>query len=277
MIVGRQDIIRRELESGTGAAIGMAIDQSGTRTGLRLWFDDLDDRHGPVAELRPHGLHGYRVTLGFGSFSGQILRQIQAADEEDVRLARALVSSVSGSVEVDLGGQSPDSWQVDSGDFKITATARGLRDGQDEALIKVSRDVMVPLMAAMAELIGYDVIEEEDVDDVALEGAILVSTIRRRERNPRNRLLCIRLHGERCACCGFEPRAVYGQAGGIIEVHHLEALSLLSSPRPYDPATDLVPLCPNCHRAAHTKRPVPWSLHELRNMMSAQHEVGVAL
>ncbi|OYU77450.1 MAG: HNH endonuclease [Alphaproteobacteria bacterium PA3] len=277
MIVGRQDIIRRELETGTGAAIGMAIDQSGTRTGLRLWFDDLDDRHGPVAELRPHGLHGYRVTISFGSFSGQILRQIQAAGEEDVRLARALVSSIAGSVEVDLGGQSPDSWRVVSGDFKITATARGLRDGQDEALIKVSRDVMVPLMAAMAELIGYDVIEDEDVDGHALEGAILVSTIRRRERNPRNRLLCIRLHGERCACCAFEPRAVYGQAGGIIEVHHLEALSLLSSPRPYDPAADLVPLCPNCHRAAHTKRPVPWSLHEIRNMMSGQLEAGVAL
>jgi hypothetical protein len=55
MISDRQDIIRRELEAGTGAAIGMAVDQSGTRTGLRLWFADLDDRHGPdrrAASLR---------------------------------------------------------------------------------------------------------------------------------------------------------------------------------------------------------------------------------
>jgi len=52
---------------------------------------------------------------------------------------------------------------VDSGAFKITATARGLPEDQDDAVAVVCRDVMVPLMAAMAELIGYDVIEEEDI------------------------------------------------------------------------------------------------------------------
>ena len=275
MIVGRKDIIRRELEAGTGASIGMTIDQSGTRTGLKLWFNDLDDRHGPIAELRPHGLRGYRVTLSFGSFSGQVLRQIQAAAEEDVRLARALVASIDASVEVDLSGQDRNGWKVDSGSFKITATARGFTDDQDEALVKVCREVMVPLMAAMAELIGYDVIEQDDVEGHAFEGAVLISAIRRRERNPRNRLLCIRLHGERCACCGIEPREVYGLAGDIVEVHHLEALSLLAAPRPYDPSTDLVPLCPNCHRAAHTKRPLPWSLAELRSLMSSGHDRGV--
>ena len=136
------------------------------------------------------------------------------------------------------------------------------------------REAIVPLMAAMAELIGYDVIDEEDSEAHACEGAILVSTIRRRERNPRNRLLCIRLHGEKCACCGMEPRSVYGEAGGIIEVHHLEALSLLAAPRPYDPAIDLAPLCPNCHRAVHTRRPMPFSLAELRALMSPHLDVG---
>lgn len=277
MISGRQDIIRKELEAGTGAAIGMADDQSGKRTALRLWFDDLDERHGPVAELRPHGLRGYRVVLGFGSFSGEIIQQIRSAGEEDVGLARALVASICPAVELDLSGQHRDDWRVDSGAFRITAIARSLADDQDEALIKVCRDVLVPLMAAMAELIGYDVIEEEEPEAHALEGAILLSTIRRRERNPRNRLLCIRLHGEKCVCCGLEPKTVYGQAGGIIEVHHLEALSLLSAPRPYDPAVDLAPLCPNCHRAAHTRRPVPWSLPELRTMMMSSHGLEAAV
>lgn len=276
MIAGRQEIIRREIEAGTGAAIGMAIDQSGTRTGLRLWFDDLDDRHGPVAELRPYGLRGYRVTLGFGSFSGEVLRQIQTAADEDVRLARALVASIDPSVEVDFAGQEHGTWKVDSGAFKVTATARVFGEDQDEALIKVCRDVMVPLMAAMAELIGYDAIEEDEGDEGAFEGAILISTVRRRERNPRNRLLCIRLHGEQCICCRLDPRQVYGFAGGIIEIHHLEALSVLAEPRRYDPATDLVPLCPNCHRAAHTKRPVPWSLAELRGLMSGEQDHVVA-
>lgn len=269
MISDRQDIIRMELEAGTGAAIGMAVDQSGMRTGLRLWFADLDERHGPVAELRPYGIRGYRVTLGFGKFAGEVVRQIQAAGAEDVGLARALVASISPAVDLQISSHGRDDWHVDSGAFRITATARGLPDDQDEAVAKVCRDVIVPLLAAMAELIGYDVIEEEDDDRAhAYEGAILISTIRRRERNPRNRLLCIRLHGEKCACCGIVPRSVYGEAGSIIEVHHLEALSLLAVPRAYDPAIDLAPLCPNCHRAVHTRRPIPFSLSELQALMS---------
>lgn len=268
MISARQALIRSELEAGTGAEIGMAVDPSGTRTALRIWFSDLDVRHGPVAELRPYGLRGYRVVLGFGKFAGEVVRRIQAASAEDVMLARALVASIGSAVDVDLSGQAREEWRVDSGAFAITATARSLPDNPDEAVTVVCREVIVPLMAAMAELIGYDVIEDEDAEADALEGGILVSTIKRRERNPRNRLLCIRLHGEKCACCGLEPRSVYGDAGGIIEVHHLEALALLAAPRPYDPALDLAPLCPNCHRAVHTRRPVPLSLTDLRERMS---------
>lgn len=269
MISGRQEKIRAELEAGTGAAIGMAVDQSGLRTGLRLWFDDLDDRHGPVVEMKPFGMRGYRVTLGFGKFAGEVIRQIQAAGPDDVGLARALVNSIDDMVELDLSGQARSDWLIGSGAFKITATARGLVADPDDAVTLVSRDIIVPLMAAMAELIGYDVIVEEEAEEAAFEGAILVSTVRRRERNPRNRLLCIRVHGEKCVCCGFEPKSFYSETGSIIEVHHLEALSLLDAPEQYDPATDLVPLCPNCHRAVHTRRPVPLPIEDVQKHMRA--------
>ena len=275
MIVGRQDMIRNELEVGTGAAIGMAVDQSGLRTGLRLWFEGLDERHGPVLEMKPFGMRGYRVTLGFGKFAGEVIRQIQAAGVEDVGLARALVNSIDETISLDFSGQKRDSWSVSSGAFTITATTRGLTQDPDVAATAVTRDIVVPLMAAMAELIGYDVIEEDETEQEAFEGAILVSTVRRRERNPRNRLLCIRLHGEKCACCKVEPRKVYGNAGGIIEVHHLEALSLLEAPRQYDPAVDLVPLCPNCHRVVHTRRPVPLPLEDVREMLAATGRLAV--
>ena len=272
MIAAWRDIVQRELETGTGASIGMSVDPTGMRTGLRIWFADLDERHGPIIDLRPHGLRGYRATLVFGTFAGEIIRQIQAAGDEDVRLARALVASMAPDVDLDLGDQDRGDWKVTSGNFRIVATVRKATETTDEAVARVSRDVLVPLMAAMAELIGYDVLEEQDEENPAMEGAVLVSTITRRERNPRNRLLCIRLHGERCACCGLAPKAVYGDAGGIIEVHHLEALSLLEAPRPYDPATDLAPLCPNCHRAVHTRRPIPLGLNELRKIMRGSVE-----
>lgn len=273
MIAAREDLIRREIEEGTGAGIGLSIDATGTFTAMRIWFSDLDERHGPVAELRPYGLRRHRVTLAFGSFSGAVLRQIANASPEDTRLAQALVSSIAPDVEVDFGHQSREHWVVGDGAFQMIATIRHTENAGDEAaIIRTCREVIVPIMAAMAELIGYDIVEEgvDATGEPAYEGAILESVVRRRERNPRNRLLCIRLHGERCAACGLEPKRRYGDAlGAIIEVHHLEALSLLSEPRPYDPAVDLAPLCPNCHRAVHTKRPVPMTIDELRLVLEA--------
>ena len=45
--------------------------------------------------------------------------------------------------------------------------------------------IVVPLMAAMAELIGYDeILPEELLDEPAWEGAEKQSVITRRERNP---------------------------------------------------------------------------------------------
>lgn len=124
------------------------------------------------------------------------------------------------------------------------------------------------MMAAMAELIGYDVIDEPSDNEMPIfEGGISQSVVKRRERNPRNRLLCIRIHGEKCVICGCEPRRVYGEAGSIIEVHHLEPLASLTEPRPYDPRVDLVPICPNCHRAVHSRRPYPFGIEELRILM----------
>lgn len=269
MIAEKQELIRKELEEGTGATISVTTTRSGLRTAMRIWFGDLDEKHGPVAELKPYGLRGHRVELVFGRFSGEILAQISNASQEDVQLARALVTSIHKDAEVDISDQNPNEWCITSGAFKMTATVRNREcPSEDAALIAICRDVIVPMMAAMAELIGYDVVEEEINDHTpAFEGAILRSVVQRRERNPRNRLLCIRIHGEKCTVCGIDPKRVYKEAGTFIEVHHLEPVALLSTPRAYDPNTDLVPLCPNCHRAVHTRRPIPIGVDELRSLM----------
>lgn len=271
MIAGKKELILRELEEGTGASIAAAVDFSCLRSGLRIWFGDLDEKHGPVAELRPYGLKGHLIDLFFGKFSGDVLDQIRKASFEDVQLARALVASIRTGVEIEVSGQSLPEWSVTNGSFRMTAKIRDQEHPQeDAAVISTCRDVIVPMMAAMAELIGYDVIEEPAADEIpAFEGAILQSVVNRRERNPRNRLLCVRIHGEKCTVCAVEPRMVYGEAGSIIEVHHLEPVALLAEPRPYDPRTDLVPLCPSCHRAVHTRRPTPISIEELRGLMNA--------
>jgi 5-methylcytosine-specific restriction protein A len=274
MLAGKKDLILRELEEGTGAAMAAAVDSSGLRSGLRIWFADLDERHGPVAELRPYGLKGHSVTLSFGTFSGEIINQIRRASSEDVHLARALIASIRPDIEVQISGQARPDWTVTAGSFRMTARIRDQNlPHEDVAITAICRDVIVPMMAAMAELIGYDTIEDEPADETpAFEGAVLQSVVQRRERNPRNRLLCIRIHGERCMVCELEPRLAYGVAGGIIEVHHLEPVALLAEPRPYDPRNDLVPLCPSCHRALHTRRPVPFGIEELKTLRNGCHD-----
>jgi 5-methylcytosine-specific restriction enzyme A len=268
MIGAKQTLIQRELEVGTGAKIGVAVAAKGIRSSMQIWFSDLDQRHGPVAELSAVGLYSHRVDLYLGNFSGEVLSQIKSAEAEDIGLARALVTSISPEITLNYHGQSAENWIVGSGNFRMSATVRYEAQPDDDASIaKTCRDIIVPMMAAMAELIGYDIIEEELKDEPpAYEGAVRQYLVHKRERNPRNRLLCIRLNGEKCVVCQIEPMSVYGAAGGIIEVHHLEPLAQLKEPRPYDPAKDLVPLCPNCHRAVHTRRPLPLSVEELRSL-----------
>ncbi len=271
MIESRTELILAELLEGTGAAFSANGRQDRLRRSLRIWFSDLDERHGPVAELLPFGLKGHQVKLRFGNFAAAVIDQIKKAPEEDLQLARALISSIRDDVRVEILGQNVVNWRIVDGSFQLTATIRALAQPHaDAALSETCREVIVPIMAAMAELIGYDVISSaEAAQEDILEGAVLRSVIRRRERNPRNRLLCLRIHGERCTACGLEPKRRYGAAGSVIEVHHLQPLSTLGSPRVYDPRTDLVPLCPTCHRAVHTRRPLPYTPDEISDLMAA--------
>lgn len=268
MLAAKQSFILREVEEGTGAAIGLEEDRSAMQTGLRLWFADLPRSHSPIVTLRPVGLNRFRATLTFGNFAADTIGQMNRADAEEVQLARALVASVAHSADVRFtADQSLETWRIHDGSFGLSAEKRKIAGRfEEDALAVTCRELVIPILAAMAELYGYDPVEEQVTPAGEVEGELSISTIRCRERNPRNRLLALRIHGERCQVCGFNSECHYPGVSSIIEVHHIQPLSLLGEPRAYDPSTDLIPLCPNCHRAVHTKRPLPWSPDELRAM-----------
>ena len=271
MLAARQALIRREVEEGTGAVIGLEVSSSGLQQGLRLWFDDLGRSRSPIVELKPRGLTRYEARLTFGSFSAPTIDQMTRAADEEKQLARALIRSMADDAHVSCGDQSLDAWEISGPDFTITAEQRGLKNRfGEEALTETCRRIVIPILGAMAELYGYDPVEVPSTEEVEalMEGGVRYSVVKRRERNPRNRLLCLRIHGNICKVCGDDPKAKYGDAGGVIEVHHIQPLSLNDEPQPYDPETDLIPLCPNCHRAAHTRKPVPWSPDELRGFLN---------
>lgn len=265
MLVEQKHLIQRALENGTGASISIAATGRGLQSSLKIWFSDLVERSGPVAELSRYGLLADRVDLTLGHYSGPTIAQIKRADPEQWLLARALVASISCGVEI--RGQCLSDWQVVDGQFRMTSVKRHLDErDRDTAVLQTCNEILVPMMAAMAELIGYDELDDDD-DEVnsagRLEGALRQRSEITRERNPRNRVLCLRIHGHTCFICGLEPSARYQDAGSIIEVHHLLPLALLHEPKSYDPREHLIPLCPNCHRAVHTRRPVPWTPAEI--------------
>ncbi len=73
-----------------------------------------------------------------------------------------------------------------------------------------------------------------------------------RSRSSDARAACVAALGFDCVTCGLNFAKVYGDdCAGFIEVHHLKPLARSNSPRRVDPVTDLVPICPNCHRAIH--------------------------
>lgn len=66
--------------------------------------------------------------------------------------------------------------------------------------------------------------------------------------------------------CDLDFGESYGPDGtGFIHVHHIEPLAGSGGERSVDPATDLVPVCPNCHAMLHRRSP-PFSLDEVRKM-----------
>jgi hypothetical protein len=87
------------------------------------------------------------------------------------------------------------------------------------------------------------------------------------ERSRANRAACIAIHGLGCTACGMLMSDRYGEvARDLVEVHHLNPLADMVAPKPVDPRSDLVPLCPNCHRVAHLASP-PYSPAQIRELL----------
>lgn len=156
------------------------------------------------------------------------------------------------------------SWPIVSGDFTANDAVDGLATVWNEQVVPFERSVIARLSGPKkpSSRRGRSDVpqkktpaEHEAVLDVDLiEGAEYATLANRFERNRHARELCIQAHGAVCAVCGFDSGKVYGGGfEGIIDVHHRIPLSEIRDDYTVDPVNDLVPLCPNCHRAIHSK------------------------
>lgn len=101
--------------------------------------------------------------------------------------------------------------------------------------------------------------------DFMREGGRERVTLNKYERNPKARAACIAAHGTACAVCGIDFGKAYGpEFVGKIEVHHIVPISEIGEEYVVDPVRDLVPVCPNCHTALHSKKDGVYSIEELK-------------
>ena len=275
------DRTRLDVERGTGASTAARVVRAtapNDRTALEFSFADLGRGRSPLIELRPSGLRRHVVSARFGPFAGEVLASIGRADDEALALAAALFRTTSTAAALHMEFGADRQWPQIDRDFRVRAERRlSVEPLSEDALTETCRLIVVPMMAAFAELVGHEPVgDARDATTMPdtpggtaeMEGALALCVVRRRERSPRNRIVCLATHGHACAACGTDPRDVYGEAG-VVEVHHLQPLVLCDGPRSHDPAIDLVPLCPGCHRAAHTRRPLPLTPEEIRALMAA--------
>lgn len=90
--------------------------------------------------------------------------------------------------------------------------------------------------------------------NVFTEGRLETFLSTKYERNPQARAACLAHYGDTCRVCGMNFGQTYGaDFKGIIEVHHIVPISQIGRDYMVDPIKDLIPVCPNCHAAIHSK------------------------
>ena len=101
------------------------------------------------------------------------------------------------------------------------------------------------------------------------EGTAELVILNKYERNPIARAECIAAHGTACTVCGIDFGKAYGpEFSGKIEIHHIVPISEIGEDYIVDPVHDLVPLCPNCHTAIHSKKGSVYTVEELKAIRS---------
>lgn len=95
------------------------------------------------------------------------------------------------------------------------------------------------------------------------EGKARTITTKTYDRSALARQTCIEHYGYTCTVCRFNFKSMYGDLGATyIEVHHLRQVADVGEEYLIDPVKDLRPVCANCHRMLHRRRP-PLSIEEL--------------
>jgi len=114
--------------------------------------------------------------------------------------------------------------------------------------------------------------DEVDPTETYSEGKTKQVLINSYERNPIARKKCIEHFGLNCQVCDFNFESKFGVLGkDFIHVHHKIDLATVGKEYSVNPITDLIPVCPNCHSMLHKKRPIAYTISELKQIIAKKH------
>lgn len=242
-----------------------------------------------LRELHPNEGIAIRVRFGWrsvkaelvpGQWSAGILSEMGLAGETKratfVELAKAMQAD-GGQVSLVVNGLKcnslraetwPDDWMQVNIEVRRGPIVINLENGLevDNAVVSLGGGLL-GMTVALLPLEELEGTVEPEVRGLP-EGAKSRVEVNRYERSRFNRALCISIHGSDCAACGLSMSSVYGDLGkDYIHVHHMTPVSKMGEGYVINPATDLVPLCPNCHAIVHREDP-PISLDRLRTSIA---------
>jgi hypothetical protein len=127
---------------------------------------------------------------------------------------------------------------------------------------QLSLNTQSPKYYSVSELLGADIEPDQtgDTDDTrALEGRLEEAKYLRRSRSRDMVEQRKKIDDNTCQACRFRFEI---QNKHIIECHHVYPLALLTS-EAVTRIEDLVCLCPNCHRIAHSRKD-PYNVEEIK-------------
>ena len=145
-----------------------------------------------------------------------------------------------------------------------------LMDGAEVHLTKIIQSGIDATFTILYDesLTIEQLVREQRYKQALMEGNVIESHYDRRKRDHNARQKCIEHYDCKCAICGFDFEAQYGDVGkDFIEVHHIAPISSRKGEHDVDPIYDLIPVCSNCHSILHRRRPEPYLPEDVRLML----------
>jgi 5-methylcytosine-specific restriction protein A len=262
------------------------------RYGVHITGEARKDADGMRAEFRPADLphtRGFSVGILIGwrtievnfapaTYGQQVLSAMALADQEKRGVFHTFIeAAINAGAEVtfqinghNTGTAETDVWPTDwrSLTFGFSKGPMTIDHSSPEVVQAFALAWASRMLGSVLALMPLEAIEQPTGGEA--EGGGYQTLITRYERSTLNRQACMDFHGRTCKVCSFDFEKVYGLIGeGYIEVHHVESLARLAPGTILNPAIDLVPLCSNCHSMAHQRRPVPYTVDELKALVAA--------